>query len=111
MIKIIKRDGRNQFFSADKIINSVKYAADDVNLKLENKDYGLIIKKCKEIINYDKLAEGNTENKLDIEFKFSSTGMYSPWHLDIAHKHNVPLMVTNDSSCPYLLFKNNIVLF
>ena len=68
MIKIIKRDGRNQFFSADKIINSVKYAADDVNLKLENKDYGLIIKKCKEIINYDKLAEGNTENKLDIEF-------------------------------------------
>lgn len=26
-------------------------------------------------------------DKLDIEFKFSSTGMYSPWHLDIAHKH------------------------
>ena len=50
-------------------------------------------------------------DKLDIEFKFSTTGMYSPWHLDIAHKHNVPLMVTNDSSCPYLLFKNNIVLF
>lgn len=35
-------------------------------------------------------------DKLDIEFKFSSTGMYSPWHLDIAHKHNVPLMVTSD---------------
>ena len=35
-------------------------------------------------------------NKIDIEFKNSSTGMYSPWHLDIAHKHNVPLMVTSD---------------
>ena len=35
-------------------------------------------------------------NKLDIEFRLSSTGMYSPWHLDIAHKHNVPLMVTSD---------------
>ena len=33
---------------------------------------------------------------LDIEFKYSSTGMYSPWHLDIAHKHNVNLMVTCD---------------
>ena len=35
-------------------------------------------------------------DKLDIEFKFSSTGMYSSWHLDIAHKHNVPLMVISD---------------
>lgn len=35
-------------------------------------------------------------DNLDIEFKLSSTGMYSPWHLDIAHKHNVPLMVTSD---------------
>lgn len=34
--------------------------------------------------------------KLDIEFKMSSTGMYSPWHLDVAHKLNVPLMVTSD---------------
>ena len=34
--------------------------------------------------------------KLDIEFKASSTGMYSPWHLDIAHKLNVPLMITSD---------------
>ena len=33
---------------------------------------------------------------LDVEFKYSSTGMYSPWHLDIAHKHNVNLMVTCD---------------
>lgn len=35
-------------------------------------------------------------NKIDIEFRLSSTGMYSPWHLEIAHKHNVPLMVTSD---------------
>ncbi len=35
-------------------------------------------------------------NKIDIEFKLSSTGSYSPWHLDIAHKHNVPLIVTSD---------------
>lgn len=35
-------------------------------------------------------------DKLDIEFRLSSTGMYSPWHLEIAHKHNVPLMVTSD---------------
>lgn len=35
-------------------------------------------------------------NKLDIEFRLSSTGMYSPWHLDIAHKYDVPLMVTSD---------------
>ena len=34
--------------------------------------------------------------KFDIEFKLSSTGMYSPWHLDIAHKYDVPLMVTSD---------------
>lgn len=35
-------------------------------------------------------------NKLDIEFRLSSTGMYSPWHLDIAHEYDVPLMVTSD---------------
>lgn len=35
-------------------------------------------------------------NKLGIEFRLSSTGMYSPWHLDIAHKYDVPLMVTSD---------------
>ena len=34
--------------------------------------------------------------KFDIEFKLSSTGMYSPWHLEIAHKYDVPLMVTSD---------------
>ena len=34
--------------------------------------------------------------KIDIEFKLSSTGSYSPWHLDIAHKYDVPLMVTSD---------------
>ena len=34
--------------------------------------------------------------KLGIEFKYSSTGMYSPWHLDIAHKYNVGLMATCD---------------
>lgn len=34
--------------------------------------------------------------KIDIEFKLSSTGMYSPWHLDVAHKLNVPLMITSD---------------
>lgn len=35
-------------------------------------------------------------DKLDIEFRLSSTGSYSPWHLDIAHKYDVPLMVTSD---------------
>lgn len=35
-------------------------------------------------------------DKLGIEFKSSSTGMYSPWHLDIAHKYNVGLMITCD---------------
>ena len=34
--------------------------------------------------------------KLDIEFRLSSTGSYSPWHLDIANEYNVPLMVTSD---------------
>lgn len=33
---------------------------------------------------------------IDIEFKRSSTGSYSPWHLDIADKYNVPLMCTAD---------------
>lgn len=53
-------------------------------------------------------------DKLDIEFKFSSTGMYSPWHLDIAHKHNVPLMVTSDiyncSRCYIKLYEYVIML-
>ena len=35
-------------------------------------------------------------DKIDIEFKLSSTGMYSPWHLDVANRLNVPLMVTSD---------------
>ena len=35
-------------------------------------------------------------NKLEIEFKTSSTGMYSPWHLDIARKYDVNLMITSD---------------
>ena len=34
--------------------------------------------------------------KIDIEFKQSSTGMYSPWHLDIAHEYDVGLMITSD---------------
>ena len=34
--------------------------------------------------------------KLGIEFKSSSTGMYSPWHLEIAHEYNVNLMCTCD---------------
>ena len=36
-------------------------------------------------------------DKIDIEFKPSSTGMYSPWHLDIARKYNVNLIVTSDT--------------
>ena len=34
--------------------------------------------------------------KLNIEFKHSGTGSYSPWHLDIAHKYNVGLIGTCD---------------
>ena len=34
--------------------------------------------------------------KIDIEFKQSETGSYSPWHLDIAHEYNVNLMCTSD---------------
>ena len=34
--------------------------------------------------------------KVDIEFKHSGTGSYSPWHLDIAHKYNVGLIGTCD---------------
>jgi hypothetical protein len=34
--------------------------------------------------------------KIGIEFKQSSTGMYSPWHLDIAHEYGVGLMITSD---------------
>ena len=33
---------------------------------------------------------------IDIEFKRSSTGSYSPWHLDFAHKYDVGLMCTAD---------------
>jgi hypothetical protein len=35
-------------------------------------------------------------NKIEIEFKQSPTGMYSPWHLDVAHEYNVPLICTSD---------------
>ena len=35
-------------------------------------------------------------DKLDIEIKYSPTGSYSPWHLGIAEKHGVPLMITAD---------------
>ena len=35
-------------------------------------------------------------NKIEIEIKHSSTGMYSPWHLAIAHELGVPLMCTAD---------------
>ena len=34
--------------------------------------------------------------KYDIEVKLCCTGMYSPWHLDIARKHGVSLMITSD---------------
>ena len=34
--------------------------------------------------------------KLDIKFKTSSTGMYSPWHLDIARMYDVHFMITSD---------------
>jgi hypothetical protein len=34
--------------------------------------------------------------KIDIEFKQSGTGSYSPWHLDIVHEYNVNLMCTSD---------------
>lgn len=33
---------------------------------------------------------------IDVEFKLSNTSSYSPWHLDIADRYNVPLMVTAD---------------
>jgi hypothetical protein len=36
-------------------------------------------------------------NEFHIEFRTSSTGSYSPWHLDIAKRHNVPLMGTCDT--------------
>ncbi len=35
-------------------------------------------------------------DKLDIEIKYSPTGSCSSWHLEIAEKHKVPLMVTSD---------------
>lgn len=35
-------------------------------------------------------------DKLEIEFKESSTGTYSPWHLDLTHKYNVSLLCTAD---------------
>ena len=34
----------------------------------------------------------NIFNEFKIEFRLSETGSYSPWHLEIAKKHNVPLM-------------------
>jgi hypothetical protein len=36
--------------------------------------------------------------KIDIEFKRSNTGSYSPWHLDIAREYNVNLMCTCDTA-------------
>jgi hypothetical protein len=35
--------------------------------------------------------------KINIEFKQSGTGSYSPWHLDIAHEYNVNLICTCDT--------------
>ncbi len=35
-------------------------------------------------------------DKLDIEFKLGKTGLYSPWHLEIAHKDGINLMITSD---------------
>lgn len=35
-------------------------------------------------------------DKLEIEFKQSSTGSYSPWHLDIIEKYNIPVWCTSD---------------
>jgi hypothetical protein len=35
-------------------------------------------------------------DKLEIEFKESSTGSYSPWHLDIIDKYNIPVLCTAD---------------
>ena len=35
-------------------------------------------------------------DKLEIEFKRSSTGSYSPWHLDIIEKYNVNVCCTCD---------------
>ena len=34
--------------------------------------------------------------KLNIEFRISGTGSYSPWHMEIIHKHNVKLLCTCD---------------
>lgn len=35
-------------------------------------------------------------DKLEIEFKQSGTGSYSPWHLDIADEYDEPLFGTSD---------------
>lgn len=35
-------------------------------------------------------------NKIEIEIKQSGTGMYSPWHLAIAHELDASLMCTAD---------------
>lgn len=36
-------------------------------------------------------------DKLNIEFKLSNTGSYSPWHLDIANEfEEIPLIITAD---------------
>ena len=36
--------------------------------------------------------EKNIFNEFKIEFRLSETGSYSPWHLEIIKKHNMPLM-------------------
>lgn len=35
-------------------------------------------------------------DKLEIEFKLSSTGSYSPWHLELIDKYEVPMICTAD---------------
>jgi hypothetical protein len=34
--------------------------------------------------------------KIDIDFRMSGTGSYSPWHMEIIHKYKVRLMCTAD---------------
>lgn len=41
-------------------------------------------------------TEEYTRDMIDIEFKRSSTGSYSPWHLDIANSLGVNLWCTSD---------------
>lgn len=45
--------------------------------------------------------------KLDIEIKYSPTGSLSSWHLEIAEKYHVPLLITADVA--YFMRVNNDV--